>query len=156
MPNLCWFFILLFFFYFQGGGHPAPEFKPEECFAMYSRWISNKALQDKPNKAICSLGIHYIAKSLGPFYSLINLCLCSTKTLCIFQLCVWFCLENVSIQLKSRYYYYYLKKKWKLFMEAFILMHVGLNKKYTKHAIKMARERSILKENSVLITRTNG
>ncbi|KAH1246219.1 Serine carboxypeptidase-like 6 [Glycine max] len=27
-----------------GGGHPAPEFKPEECFAMYSRWISNKAL----------------------------------------------------------------------------------------------------------------
>ncbi|KAL5146268.1 Serine carboxypeptidase-like 17 [Glycine soja] len=28
----------------MGGGHPAPEFKPEECFAMYSRWISNKAL----------------------------------------------------------------------------------------------------------------
>uniref|UniRef100_A0A0R0JQA0 Uncharacterized protein n=2 Tax=Glycine max TaxID=3847 RepID=A0A0R0JQA0_SOYBN len=28
----------------KGGGHPAPEFKPEECFAMYSRWISNKVL----------------------------------------------------------------------------------------------------------------
>ncbi|KAK7331423.1 hypothetical protein VNO77_25648 [Canavalia gladiata] len=28
----------------KGGGHTGPEFNPDECFAMYSRWISKRAL----------------------------------------------------------------------------------------------------------------
>ncbi|KAL6868130.1 hypothetical protein ACP4OV_014975 [Aristida adscensionis] len=28
----------------KGGGHTAPEFQPERCLAMFSRWISNKPL----------------------------------------------------------------------------------------------------------------
>uniref|UniRef100_A0A0D9XRN6 Serine carboxypeptidase-like 19 n=1 Tax=Leersia perrieri TaxID=77586 RepID=A0A0D9XRN6_9ORYZ len=28
----------------KGGGHTAPEFEPERCFAMFKRWISNMAL----------------------------------------------------------------------------------------------------------------
>ncbi|XP_014757513.1 serine carboxypeptidase-like 3 isoform X2 [Brachypodium distachyon] len=28
----------------KGGGHTAPEFQPERCFAMFKRWISNEPL----------------------------------------------------------------------------------------------------------------
>ncbi|XP_039686229.1 serine carboxypeptidase-like 12 isoform X2 [Medicago truncatula] len=28
----------------KGGGHTAPEFRPKECFDMFSRWISKRAL----------------------------------------------------------------------------------------------------------------
>ncbi|KAD6796039.1 hypothetical protein E3N88_06935 [Mikania micrantha] len=28
----------------NGGGHTAPQYKPEECFAMFKRWISNQPL----------------------------------------------------------------------------------------------------------------
>ncbi|MED6157424.1 hypothetical protein PIB30_022996 [Stylosanthes scabra] len=38
------YFNVMTFATVKGGGHTAPEFKPEECFYMYSRWISNRPL----------------------------------------------------------------------------------------------------------------
>lgn len=37
-------FVLLLISFKQGAGHVAPEFKREECFNMFKRWISHDPL----------------------------------------------------------------------------------------------------------------